>query len=123
MNAGTALRVASLLAFASLGGCYGTQITRGGGPYAVGKWPFEAIAFDIGLMAQVRPDERESGLAKGDQPNLFFWGLTSLPFDTVFDVVLSPVDIVAWILGCNKGFESKIERARYERDQPGLEPR
>jgi len=120
---GRAACVAGLLACASLGGCYGTQISRGSGPYAVGKWPFEAIAIDIGLMAQVRPDERESGLAKHDSPNLFLWGFTSLPFDLVFDVVLAPVDVVAWILGCNKGFESRIERANWERSQPHLQPR
>ncbi len=116
-------RLATLLGCACLGGCHGTMFSRGGGPYAVGKYPFEAIAVDIGLMAQVRPDERESGLSKHDSPNLFLWGLVSLPFDAVLDVVLAPVDVVAWLFGCNKGFESKAQRAQWERNQPDLEPR
>jgi hypothetical protein len=32
----------------------------------------------------------------------FLFGLISLPFDTVFDVALSPVDAVGWVFGLRK---------------------
>lgn len=106
-----------------LAGCYGTEFSRGTGPYAVGKYPFEAIVIDIGFMAQVRVDGRNAGTAPQDGPNLFWWGLVSLPIDTVVDVALAPVDVIAWIFGCDKAWESAAARARWERDEPGLDPR
>lgn len=121
MNRGA--RFGLLLACTALGGCYGTMFSRGSGPYAVGKYPFEALAVDIGFMAEVRPDERFSGVPREQGPNLFLWGLVSLPIDTVVDVVLAPVDVVAWIFGCDKAWESTAARDKWERTAPGLDPR
>ncbi len=115
--------IATAAACTVLAGCTGTMLSRGTGPCSVGKYPFEAIALDIGFMAATRADERDTGVPGKEGTPTFLWGLTSLPIDTVVDVVLLPVDVVAWIFGCSKTWESDEARRRWERDEPGLDPR
>lgn len=90
---------AALLAAVLLSGCTGTMLTRtdaemplaATGSYdAVGGYPFQAVAVDYRL------EERSGG--EGDSYNVFL----SLAVDLVVDVVLLPVDLVAWAFGCEK---------------------
>ena len=108
MNVRRARVAALLLSSAALTGCDGTMYSRGQGPYAVGKYPFHAFATDIWFMSQVSgPGKAEIGM-EGTGSTIFFWGLVSLPFDTVLDTVLLPVDLVAWAFGASKTWDEPV---------------
>ena len=88
-----------LLSCALLGGCTGTMLTRSDAPMALaakgrystfGGYPFQAVVVDY------RIEERSGG--EGDYYSVF----ASLAVDLAVDLVLSPIDLVAWAFGCRK---------------------
>jgi len=88
-----------LLACTLLGGCTGTMLTRSSEPMPLaargsyntfGGYPFQAVVVDW------RMEERSGG--DGESVGVF----ASLAVDLVVDLVLSPIDLVAWAFGCEK---------------------
>ena len=80
-------------------GCTGTMMTRTDSPMpgaargsysTFGGYPFKAVVVDYQL------EERSNN---GGDPHSAFLGLA---VDIVVDLVLSPIDLVAWAFGCNK---------------------
>ena len=98
---------ALLLALAaSLGGC-GTMVTRGDLHAPVGAYPLEAIGFDLsglyhGFTEPTLWHPEHDRAAKVAKEGEVIGLILSLPADLVFDVVLLPVDLVAWVFGARK---------------------
>lgn len=93
------LRFGVLCLFAG-SGC-GTAATRRG-DFPFGAYPLQAVAYDFYYMSKTfGPREELSGAGVGG-PWFLFGGFLSLPFDAFNDLLLLPIDIGAWIAGCNK---------------------
>ncbi len=74
-----------------LSGC-GTLMSRGSGSI-LGAYPFQAVATDVAMM---------SGAYESDYEKWLMLGLVSTPVDLVLDLVLSPIDLIAWGMGARK---------------------
>ncbi len=88
-----------LLMVLVLGGCTGTQLTRTSVPMDLAKpqdgcffggYPFQAVVVDYRIEAD----------SSGEGNSYVILG--SLAIDLVVDLVLSPIDLVAWAFGCEK---------------------
>ncbi len=92
-----------------LSGCIGTFGTRtnnwGQGKKPIGSYPFKAVSEDL-RMTYVLTDS-DSG---NDYSGIHIIGpialMFSLPLDLAIDIVLTPLDLIAWPFGWKK---SKLE--------------
>lgn len=90
-----------------LTGCTGTMVTRGDRPMPhvttaphslFGGYPFQAVVVDMQMEMQGVNDDGEHGRGSGNPVG----PILSLAVDLVVDLVLSPIDLVAWPFGCHK---------------------
>jgi uncharacterized protein YceK len=81
--------VSVILSCLLFSGCRGTVETRTACSF-VGKYPMEAVKFDI------------NDIASGYRRDVIA-GVCCLPFDFVVDVVLIPFDLMFWPMGFEKG--------------------
>lgn len=91
--------IAVLLLAMAASGCAGTRMTRGSGPMdhaspgshaMFGGYPFQAVVVDWRI--------EEQHLNEGNS----YVVLGSLAIDLAVDLVLAPVDLVAWAFGYRK---------------------
>ena len=76
----------------------GTSQTRAREPF--GAYPFQAVAYDIHMMARWQGGEV---MGMGAGPLWFFMGgLISIPVDLLFDSIGFPADVAFWIAGREK---------------------
>ena len=79
----------------------GTIHSRGGyQPF--GRYPFQAVGFDIMHIPGVFGDGVDVLGTRLSGITVTLWSLLSLPIDLVADVVLLPVDVIAWTAGAKK---------------------
>lgn len=95
-----------LVAATSLAGC-GTLSTRGHLQPVVGAYPLQGTALDLaglyaGFTDPVLWHPEHDRAAKVSKEGEVIGLLLSLPADLVIDVVLLPVDLVAWPFGWQK---------------------
>lgn len=76
-------------------------------PDHIGAYPGEAIVFDFAWMASpFRGDSADAGGGETDGATKFVLGFVSLPFDLVFDVVLLPADLIGWVFGLRREWDT-----------------
>ena len=72
------------------------------GDFPFGAYPLGAIAYDFYYMSKTFGGAQELSGASLRGPWFLVAGLLSLPFDVFNDVLVLPVDVAAWIAGCEK---------------------
>lgn len=79
----------------------GTIHSRGGyQPF--GRYPFQAVVFDLVHVPGVFGDGVDVLGTHLSGTTVTLWSLLSLPIDLVADAVLLPVDVIAWTTGASK---------------------
>ena len=78
-------------------GCLGTYVSRTeclDKGNVVGKWPYQAVAQDVVVIAE--PFRNNDELRREAARTFAVYGLVSIPVDLVCDTVVLPVDLVTW---------------------------
>lgn len=105
---GTALLITVSLLSCGCLGSYVSRTSRDDKGDTAGKWPYQAVAQDLVVIAEPLRNKEEW---RREMANTFaLYGLVSIPSDLVCDTILLPVDLVLWPWGFEK---SRIDRQPY----------